>query len=217
MLFLQSNMFNQAFEAICDYACWVVSFNGASRLLWLSVLWFLMELVIRIIARKNVAPQINGHALESKDEGSWWLIALSSVLMATIIFVVLHMRWEPDIPSLFIPGVLLMLLGIALRVWAVLTLGKFFTMKVVIFSNHHIVDAGPYAWLRHPSYTGVILATFGFGLASGYLLILIAFMLLLSVALIYRIYIEESALKEEFGEEWLSYTAKTWCIIPWVL
>jgi protein-S-isoprenylcysteine O-methyltransferase len=218
MHFFGSLFSSNFIDAICDYVCWVVSFNGASRLLWLSVLWFVFELIIRIIARINISPQINEHMSELKDKGSWWLIALASALMSGMILLVLHMRWEPDLPLYLFPiGIFLMLIGLALRIYSVMTLGKFFTMKVVIFSNHHLVMNGPYRWLRHPSYTGIVITTIGFGLASGYMMVLMGFLALLLVALGYRIYVEEKALQEEFGEEWVSYSAHRWMILPWIL
>ncbi|MBA2728868.1 MAG: isoprenylcysteine carboxylmethyltransferase family protein [Parachlamydiaceae bacterium] len=218
MLCFASIFSSDYINALCDYICWVVSFNGASRLLWLSVLWFILELIIRIIARINISPQINNHEAESKDKGSWWLIALASSLMSGMILLVLHMRWDSDLPGYLFPiGISLMILGLALRIYAVVSLGKFFTMKVIIFSNHHLVMDGPYKWLRHPSYTGILIATIGFGIASGYLMVLFAFLVLLFFALGYRIYVEEKALGNEFGDEWFAYTTTRWMILPWIL
>ena len=205
------------FGSLCDYACWILSFNGASRLLWLSLVWFILEFITRLMARKNGIPKAGYRFVKSKDRGSWWLVAFSSILMFSIILFFLHVRWPADLPDYLIPvGIILMCLGIALRIWAVATLGKFFTMHVMIFSNHQLIDKGPYRWLRHPSYAGVFLITIGLGLATGYLFVLLSFLIILAFALGYRIYVEEKALKEEFGSEWTAYSAKTWRLIPWV-
>jgi protein-S-isoprenylcysteine O-methyltransferase len=206
------------FDFLCEYTCWIFSFNEGSRLVWLSFLWFILEFITRLIARKNGKLEANHQLAELKDNGSWWLIAFSSILMSGIILGVLHVRWTPDLPTYLISiGIILMILGVALRIWAVITLGKFFTMHVVIFSNHHLVDTGPYRWLRHPSYSGVFITTIGLGLATGYLIVLITFLIILGFALGYRIYVEEKALKEKFGKEWIAYSAKTWRILPWLL
>lgn len=204
-------------SSLSDYAGWIFTFDGAGRLLWLSLFWFILEFITRLIARRN-KPTVAGHQfVKSKDQGSWWLIALSSAVMAGIILLILHLEWTPDLPAYLIPvGILLMCLGIALRIWAVISLGKFFTMSVRIFSNHHLIQTGPYRWIRHPSYTGAFITTLGFGLATGYLVILIAFLIILGCAQGYRIYIEEQALKQEFGKEWTAYAAKTWKLIPWI-
>jgi protein-S-isoprenylcysteine O-methyltransferase Ste14 len=201
-------------EILYKYSSWIFSNNQASRLLLLSILWFVLELVTRIIARYNGAPT---KTAKTKDRGSWLLVALSSIFLFGIISHYLK-GVSPDLPNYLFPvGIILMLLGYALRIWAVITLGQFFTMKVMIFSNHQLIDKGPYRWLQHPSYSGVFLTALGFGLASGYLLILITFLIVLSYVLGYRIYVEEKALREQFGDDWTSYQAKRWRILPWIL
>lgn len=213
LLFLSNSISN----FLCDNFCWILTFDGASRLLWLSVLWAIMEFVTRVVARYNGNAKIVDHIVKTKDEGSWGLIAFSSALMLAITLFILHYQWKPDLPSYFVPiGMVLMGIGIALRIWAVITLGKFFTMRVMIFSDHHLIRGGPYHWLRHPSYSGVFITALGFGLATGYFMVLFPFLIILGLVLGYRIYVEEKALDEQFGHEWKNYTAKTWRILPWV-
>lgn len=218
MLAFFANFMSSSVQSICDYVCWVFEVNGASRLLWLSVFWLILEFITRLIARNNVNLKETSHLAEVKDQGSWGLIAFSSFLMSILIFSVLHFRWEPNMPQFLFPiGVILMVIGILVRIWAVISLGKFFTMKVMIFSNHSLIEEGPYRWVRHPSYLGALITTFGFGLASGNLLVLILFFSLVAIALGYRIYVEEKALEEKFGYEWVRYVAKTYRIFPWIL
>lgn len=205
------------FDVICDYICWILSFNGASRLLWISLFWLSLEFLTRLVARNNVKAQSSEDFSILKDGGSWWLVTFSSVLMSILILSILHFRWEPDLPDFLFPiGIILMTFGILLRLWAVICLGKFFTMKVMIFSNHHIIEEGPYRIIRHPSYLGAFLTCLGFGIASGYAMILISFFGILILALGYRIYVEEKALKEKFGDEWISYSGRTYRILPWI-
>lgn len=202
---------------ICDYFCWILSFEGASRLLWLSLFWLTLEFLTRLVARRNVKLQTLDDFRLSKDEGSWWLVTFSSILMSILILLILHFRWESDLPDFLFPlGLILMSIGILVRLWAVLSLGKFFTMKVTIFSNHQIIEEGPYRLVRHPSYLGAFITAVGFGLASGYLIVLVSFISILILALGYRIFVEEKALKEKFGDDWIRYSAQTYRIIPWI-
>lgn len=218
MLSFSSNFISNSLEIVCDYVCWILEFNGASRILWLSIFWLILEFLTRVIARKNVNLNENFHLAEIRDQGSWWLITFSSFLMSLLILSVLHFRWEPDLPTFLFPiGIILMVLGILLRAWSVISLGKFFTMQVMIFSNHSLIETGPYRLIRHPSYLGALVTTFGFGIASGYLSVLILFFLIVAFALGYRIYVEEIALKEKFGHVWTRYAAKTYRIFPWIL
>ncbi|HEY4257482.1 MAG TPA: isoprenylcysteine carboxylmethyltransferase family protein [Candidatus Udaeobacter sp.] len=55
-------------------------------------------------------------------------------------------------------GVVLFVTGLLLRWWAIITLGRFFTVDVTIEKDHELVERGPFRMLRHPSYTGVLLA-----------------------------------------------------------
>jgi protein-S-isoprenylcysteine O-methyltransferase Ste14 len=64
----------------------------------------------------------------------------------------------------FVTGLLVMISGIALRQWAILTLGQYFTGDVRVQANQTVVERGPYQWVRHPSYTGLITFFVGLGL-----------------------------------------------------
>jgi protein-S-isoprenylcysteine O-methyltransferase len=68
---------------------------------------------------------------------------------------------------LFIAGICLMLLGVALRWYSVSVLGKYFTFDLAIHSGQVLVEVGPYRYIRHPSYSGALLSLLGFGLALG--------------------------------------------------
>jgi len=57
--------------------------------------------------------------------------------------------------------------GIALRQWAIHTLGRFFVGHVLVQPGQTVISTGPYRWLRHPSYTGQWLEMVGIGLATG--------------------------------------------------
>lgn len=106
--------------------------------------------------------------------------------------------------------------GIALRWWAILVLGRFFTVDVAIHADHTLVTRGPYQYLRHPSYTGVLLAFVGLGLALGNWLALAALLVPIVTALLVRIRVEERALSERFGDAWGEHAKRTWRLVPFV-
>jgi protein-S-isoprenylcysteine O-methyltransferase Ste14 len=66
-----------------------------------------------------------------------------------------------------IAGVAVTGAGIALRQWAITTLGPYFVGHVLVQPGQQVVRSGPYRWLRHPSYTGMWLEMAGVGLACG--------------------------------------------------
>jgi protein-S-isoprenylcysteine O-methyltransferase Ste14 len=109
-------------------------------------------------------------------------------------------RWP-----LFVAGLVLMCAGIALRQWAVATLGRFFTIDVRVQSGQTVVADGPYRWVRHPSYTGLILMFVGFGLALGNWAALVALAVVPTAGLVYRVRIEEQALLDGLGEPYRQF------------
>lgn len=99
--------------------------------------------------------------------------------------------------------------GILLRWWAVLVLGRFFTVDVAIHEGHQVVTRGPYALVRHPSYTGALLVFVAIGLTYGSWPALGALVVPIVAALVLRIRVEERALESALGDAWRSYAAQT--------
>jgi protein-S-isoprenylcysteine O-methyltransferase Ste14 len=118
--------------------------------------------------------------------------------------------------AVFVAGFVLFVAGILLRVWAILTLGRYFTPSVQVQSGQHVVKSGPYRFVRHPSYTGMLLALLGLGIALDDWLSLLALALLPLIGLVVRIRHEESVLGEALGEEYREYAAHTSRLVPGV-
>jgi protein-S-isoprenylcysteine O-methyltransferase Ste14 len=113
-----------------------------------------------------------------------------------------------------IAGLALMTCGIVVRWFAISTLKHLFTVDVTITENHRLVKEGLYHYIRHPAYAGSLLAFLGLGLIfANYLSIIIIFVPICS-AILYRIQVEEKALINNFGKEYLSYRASTKRLIP---
>ena len=107
-------------------------------------------------------------------------------------------------------------LGCALRAWAVLVLGRFFTVDVAIHTGHELVRRGPYRVLRHPSYTGALLIFFGLGLQLRSWPALSVLVLPLLAVFLRRIQVEERALAQHFGAAWDEHCRLTWRLVPLV-
>ena len=118
--------------------------------------------------------------------------------------------------KLFVVGVCCVLAGTALRRYAVVTLGRDFTVDVVTQASQPVVDVGPYRYIRHPAYAGLLLSLFGLGLALGNWVGLLAMVLLPGSAFGYRIAVEEAALLSTLGEPYARYMRRTWRLIPYL-
>ncbi len=113
-----------------------------------------------------------------------------------------------------VTGEIIAVAGIALRVWAILTLDQFFTFVVGIVDDHRVIQHGPYRAVRHPGYSGALLALLGFGLALANWLSLLVIFVVPMLALGIRIKVEEATLADALGEEYRAYTHRTARLIP---
>ena len=111
-------------------------------------------------------------------------------------------------------GLVLLVSGIVIRLSAIHTLGKYFTSTVVIKNDHQLIRTGLYKHLRHPSYTGALLAHFGLGLSFSSWFSLGFSTIPYLVAAYHRMRVEEQALRDAFGEKYESYAATTKRLIP---
>ncbi len=109
---------------------------------------------------------------------------------------------------------ILLLAGVAIRWTAIYTLGKYFTGTVLIKGDHRLVRSGLYKHLRHPAYTGTLVAHLGLGLSFSNWFSLTLSTVPYFVAAIYRMHVEEHALREAFGEEYILYARNTKRLIP---
>ena len=111
-------------------------------------------------------------------------------------------------------GLVFLCSGMVIRFSAMRTLGRFFTSVVTVHSDHQIISTGLYKYMRHPSYTGALLAHLGLGLAFGSWISLSLSVLPFLVAAWYRIRVEEEALVNSFGADYSRYAARTARLIP---
>jgi protein-S-isoprenylcysteine O-methyltransferase Ste14 len=117
----------------------------------------------------------------------------------------------PGVPALrwllFGLGVAVVVTGSAVRLWAITTLGRWFTYDVRVTEGQPVIQTGPYRWVRHPSYPGVLLVLFGIGLTLGNWLSLLSIVVLPTFGLVRRIRVEEAALLGTLGGPYERYAA----------
>jgi protein-S-isoprenylcysteine O-methyltransferase Ste14 len=114
-------------------------------------------------------------------------------------------------------GIALAATGNAIAIAARLYLGGNWSNSAVIRQEHQLIRSGPYAWVRHPIYSGMTLAVCGSALGFGELRHLIAVPVLLTAFRLKQLS-EENLLLQSFGQKYLTYRcAVRWAIIPFVL
>jgi protein-S-isoprenylcysteine O-methyltransferase len=107
-------------------------------------------------------------------------------------------------------------LGLALRAWSIALLGRFFTVDVAIRHDHALVTHGPYARVRHPSYTGLLIMFAALGVAFENYVSIAVLLVPIVLALARRISVEERALAGAFGDDWTAYAARTRRLVPFI-
>lgn len=166
------------------------------------------QVVPRLTGGKGISPA------GGRDRGSFLLISAASFVG---LLAGLYLRYQNvGVVSFWVQVVALVLVvaGAALREWAVAVLGRFFSRTVKVEQGQRLITGGPYRWIRHPAYTGMLITDasiiLGFGTWAGALLML----LLMLGAALYRIHIEEHAMLETFGDEYRSYMQRTALLFP---
>jgi protein-S-isoprenylcysteine O-methyltransferase len=106
--------------------------------------------------------------------------------------------------------------GLALRWYSIRYLGRYFTVSVAIHSGHEIIDTGPYRHIRHPSYTGALLAFLGIAVGLNNWVALPLMMIPITWAFLRRIRIEERALANALGKPYTSYMGRTKKLVPFI-
>ena len=118
--------------------------------------------------------------------------------------------------AVFWVGCALFGLGLALRWYSISYLGRFFTVNVAIHSGHEIIDTGPYTRIRHPSYSGALLAFLGLALTLTNWVSLVLVMAPIFWAFSRRISTEETALASALGSPYTNYMRRTKRLAPFI-
>jgi protein-S-isoprenylcysteine O-methyltransferase Ste14 len=183
---------------------------------YLLIAFFLV--LQRVLRRGDQARSLRPN---SEDKGTTRLIGMAfgisflALLLAPLLnaFEVAHL--DLGFPVGWV-GVALMVSGLALRWWANVVLGRFYTSTLRLAQDQQIVQEGPYRLVRHPGYAGVLVLWLGAGLASQNWLVAGIIVILMSAAYVYRIRSEESMLLTAFGEKYRSYMQSSWRLVPWL-
>jgi protein-S-isoprenylcysteine O-methyltransferase Ste14 len=176
-----------------------------------GLLWCVSEIALNLFTRRK------GGGVKVRDRASviilWAAITIGFVIAG---FLSTVRSARIPFPGSLVDGTGLLLFagGLAIRWTAIITLGRFFTARVTIHQDHRIVRTGLFRYVRHPSYSGLFLACVGVALQFRNWLSLIAVMLPFFAALLYRMRVEEDAMVEALGADYVDYQRSTSRLIP---
>jgi len=163
-----------------------------------------------------LTKRAKNHA-NARDRGSLWVLWVVIILSMNLAALVSSFVPQAALPaSLYGYGFALFVLGLGLRWYAIVHLGKFFTVNVAISDDHRVVSSGPYRLIRHPAYSGALLAFYGLGLCFQNSLSLLIAVVPITAAFLHRIKVEEAALNSSLGANYRDYASRTKRIIPFI-
>lgn len=167
-----------------------------------------------------VRDQVQSKGSTEQDRGTRLFYVAAWLAAFLIAHELLSRHWPGSGLALgrwsLIAGLVLMSAGLAVRVWAVLSLGVNFRTTVEVEQGQAVVDRGPYRFVRHPSYTGLTIIAVGVGLASGNVVVLAVFIVLPFAAVLRRVAVEEAALTQVIGQPYVTYQEHTKRLVPGV-
>ena len=184
---------------------------SAMRLiLWLWWAWGLCWLVAALRSKAtqrreplasrlaHVLPLALGAALIAWPQARWPALAW---------------RFWPPSPAASWMGVALVIAGLAFAIWARVHLGGNWSGTVTVKQGHELIRSGPYAWVRHPIYTGLITAVFGTAVASGTMPAAVG-LAIVTASLVRKSRVEEEFMRNTFPDEYPRYSAEVPALIP---
>jgi len=180
------------------------AFNPDILVVAIMIIWLLYELGISMRDKEKNRQNL--------DYGTRELYGLSQSM--TVLSALWIDSFWVKLSVFHILGVALLFCGISFRFWAIQTLGKYYSHIVRTIDHHKIIDYGPYRYLRHPSYTGMIVAFCGICIFYCNIYSVLFFLVLLLPSIVLRILIEEKTLHTLDGySEFAKYRKR---LIPYV-
>jgi protein-S-isoprenylcysteine O-methyltransferase len=180
--------------------------HDPARLVYAAWMLLVIYLTVAAIgAKRDTQPHL-GQSL-----GLTLAIIVALVLPHLAMFQ--FVNFQPDAP-LATTGLILTVVGIAFLVWGRQTLGGNWSQTVSAKENHELVTSGPYRYVRHPMYTGGLVACLGSAMAAGGVFVFL--LLILTPLFLWRGSAEDELMSRQFPEEFPGYKARTYALIPLV-
>ena len=177
---------------------------------WLVIAFWVIFLVYWMVSAREMKKT-------ARREAPWRGLSILIVFFALLFLqgYVFHFDFIPHTVMIEVTGVVLCGLGIAFAIWARRHLGKSWSARPSIQEEHELVTSGPYRSVRHPIYTGVMIAVLGSTLVGGTFWFII--FILFCFELVWRIRIEEQLMLQQFPNQYPDYKERTKMLIPFVL
>ena len=174
--------------------------------------WFLSEIFIALVMRTKHS---GGNVQDRGTQTILWVVLVTAITAANVIHGTRYGMFGGA--HLLVPlSIVVLILALCIRYFAIFSLGKSFSANVAIQDSQRLCQRGLYRWVRHPSYLGLLLVFLAVGLHSRNWISFVIVTVPTTIAVLYRIQVEESVLTQAFGKEYIAYSRKTRRLVPWV-
>jgi protein-S-isoprenylcysteine O-methyltransferase Ste14 len=172
----------------------------------LGIYWTISALRVK---RTKVQEDLGGRLLHISLMGLAFLFLFSHRLDLGF----LGQRFAPASDWLRTSGIVLTFVGAGIAIWARYSLGQYWSARVTLKVDHQLIRSGPYAWVRHPLYSGLLLAMAGSALVAGEWRAVVGFLLGL-MEFSRKAAKEEVLLASEFGDQYQEFRKRTGFLAP---
>lgn len=177
-------------------------------LIW-AAYWLLLSTRVKATAQREPFARRLSHVLP--------LVCAAALLWVPATpWAALNAPLMPWSPALFWTGALAALTGLLFAVWARVHIGANWSGIVTIKQGHELVTSGPYAWVRHPIYTGLSMAFVGSALSRDEWRGVVAVVLVVG-SFWFKLRFEERWMRQQFGSAYEVYSARVRALVPFVL
>lgn len=180
---------------------------------WIWIVFGIFWLLAAFVQKRSIRRQSIGSRL----------LQMGVILVAVLPFYipggklgVLSGSFLPNTREFQYFGVLLMVVGCGFAIWARFILGTNWSGTVTVKKDHVLITRGPYAWVRHPIYTGILLGLVGTGMVVGTLIYVVT-VAAVGLSLWLKLRTEETFMVETFGQQYMTYRQRVKALIPYVL
>jgi protein-S-isoprenylcysteine O-methyltransferase Ste14 len=177
-------------------------------LLWFAwaVYWMVSSLRIKAAVRRESTASRLAHVIP---------LVVGGVLIGwrDMPWGALNLRLWPHSLLAYGIGLALLVAGLAFAVWARVHLGRNWSGSVTVKEGHELIRSGPYAYVRHPIYTGLITAVLGTAIISGTLRAALG-LVIITVSLLRKLRTEEAFMRDTFPDEYQRYCAQVPALMP---
>jgi len=171
--------------------------------------WFIMAFNVKRTAKRQSLSSRGFHIAVAVL--AYWLLFTDRLAWGPLVW-----RFVRDSQTWALAGAVVTWAGVALAIWARTILGGNWSATVTVKEDHALVRSGPYATVRHPIYSGLLLAGLGTALAIGEVHSLLAVAIGI-VGFRVKSKLEERFMIEQFGQQYEEYRRHSWALVPFVL